>query len=339
MKIVYSRKELCSYIEAAGATILSSILVEKFLEGAVECDADCVCDGVTASVIGVMEHVEQAGIHSGDSACSTPSYSLRPTTLSNLKAQTKELARLLKVIGLMNIQFAVQDPGTKDESLYVLEVNPRASRTVPFVSKATGIAAVRVATELMLKRNRLQEVENRGAEVYAVKESVFPFTKFPHFDCLLGPEMRSTGEVMGVGRTFGEAWMKSQLATNSSFEALDTILASASKSERAEIIQIIRWFNLLNFNIQSPRGSQKVVRSKGLSTSSRLFLNERVILVTTSNKDLKLRRRALKAGMVYYSTIRSGLAFVEGHFSLQNFRVYKIQESIGDWDVKNEKRS
>ncbi len=214
MEIVHEGRDLERYMrEAVKVSNESPVLLDRFLDDAVEVDVDCVADATgEVRIGGVMEHIEQAGVHSGDSACSLPPYSLSAEVVEELKRQTAQMARALKVVGLMNVQFAIQTDG-KEPVIYVLEVNPRASRTVPFVSKATGEPLAKIAARCMVGQSIVQQ----GARVdvvppyFSVKEAVFPFAKFPGVDPLLGPEMRSTGEVMGVGSTFGEALFKSQL--------------------------------------------------------------------------------------------------------------------------------
>src|SRR3954466_12824467 len=213
MEIVHEQRDLERYMrEAVKVSHDSPVLLDRFLNDAIEVDVDCISDGETTFIGGVMEHIEQAGVHSGDSACSLPPYSLSQPTIDELKRQTSLMAKALNVVGLMNVQFAIQQVGGKDV-IYVLEVNPRASRTVPFVSKATGIQLAKVAARCMVG----QTLEQQGISMevtppyFSVKEAVFPFVKFPGVDTILGPEMKSTGEVMGVGKSFGEAFVKSQM--------------------------------------------------------------------------------------------------------------------------------
>src|SRR5690606_2550989 len=210
MEIVHEQQDLERYMrEAVKVSNDSPVLLDRFLNNATEVDVDCLSDGETVFIGGVMEHIEQAGVHSGDSACSLPPYSLSAEVIAEIKRQTTMMARALNVNGLMNVQFAIQGG-----DVYVLEVNPRASRTVPYVSKATGLQLAKIAARAMAGRTLAAQGITREVvpPYFSVKEAVFPFVKFPGVDTILGPEMKSTGEVMGVGTSFGEAFVKSQLA-------------------------------------------------------------------------------------------------------------------------------
>jgi carbamoyl-phosphate synthase large subunit len=313
MRIVRDLDSLEVYTQDASSFLHEGVLVERFLEDAIEFDVDCVCDGDVVILGGIMEHVEQAGIHSGDSACSLPPHSMSSSTLFNLEEQVKELAKTLKVVGLMNVQFAIQDVGTKDEEVYVLEVNPRASRTVPFISKATRMPLIRWATEMVIgpDPNAIRKVES-SSNLFAVKESVFPFTKFPQTDCLLGPEMRSTGEVMGIGRTFGEAWSKSQMAVCPASSHLTSAILSSADEDKTELASIGRWFVLSGLPVLSASRVISSIKSRGLRTSNNIALHYDRLLVSISGADFKMRREAQKVGIVVCSTIRGALAFVLG---------------------------
>src|SRR5471032_1865815 len=243
MEIVHEPRDLERYMrEAVKVSHDSPVLLDRFLNDAIECDVDCISDGEAVFIGGVMEHIEQAGVHSGVSACSLPPYSLSQETIEELKRQTGAMARALNVIGLMNVQFAiqqaVQEDGSKKDVIYVLEVNPRASRTVPYVSKATSLPLAKIAARAMVG----QKLADQGItkEVippyFSVKEAVFPFVKFPAVDPVLGPEMRSTGEVMGVGRTFGEALFKSQLAAGSRLPESGTVLLTVMDADRKSVV-------------------------------------------------------------------------------------------------------
>jgi carbamoyl-phosphate synthase large subunit len=263
MEIVYDEPSLDRYMtEAVEASPEHPILIDKFLEDAIEVDVDAVCDGVRTIVGGVMEHIEEAGIHSGDSACAIPPFSLSDETVGRLKQQTYALAESLKVRGLMNIQFAVEDG-----EIYVLEVNPRASRTVPFVSKATGLNLARVATRVMVGQSLDQQgIMSEPVPVYvSVKEAVFPFTKFPGVDIVLGPEMRSTGEVMGIAMDFPAAFAKSQLAALSKLPASGTVFMSIAARDRMTVIPIVRRLAAMGFHLLCTSGTAQTMSDQGIS--------------------------------------------------------------------------
>ena len=231
-KLSMSKRHLERYMrEAVKVSHDSPVLLDHFLNDAIEVDVDAICDGETVLIGGIMEHIEQAGVHSGDSACSLPPFSLSPVVQDELRRQTSAMAHALKVVGLMNVQFAIQG-----DTVYVLEVNPRASRTVPFVSKATGLQLAKIAARCMTGMTLARQ--GITGEVippyYSVKEAVFPFIKFPGVDTILGPEMKSTGEVMGVGQTFAEAFVKSQLAAGVKLpDAAKSLSAYAKRISRA----------------------------------------------------------------------------------------------------------
>jgi carbamoyl-phosphate synthase large subunit len=253
MEIVYDQHSLDRYMtEALEASPDHPILIDKFLEDASEVDVDAVCDGVRTVVGGVMEHIEEAGVHSGDSACAIPPFSLSEPIITELKAQTYALAGALAVKGLMNIQFAV-----KDGEIYVLEVNPRASRTVPFVSKATGLNLAQVAARVMVGKS----LEDQGVTAepvpryVSVKEAVFPFAKFPGVDIVLGPEMRSTGEVMGIDTDFAAAFAKSQLAALSRLPSRGTVFVSVAKRDRQSVVPIARRLAAMGFRLIGTSGT------------------------------------------------------------------------------------
>ncbi len=262
MEIVYDDESLEEFMR--GATEVSPdhpVLIDKFLEEAVEIDVDAVSDGKDVVVAGVMEHIEEAGVHSGDSACATPPFSLDDLMVNEIKQATYALARELGVVGLMNVQYAV-----KDEKLYVLEVNPRASRTVPYISKATGVSWAKVATKLMIGRT-LKELGITGeVEIkhIAVKEAVLPFNRFSGVDTILGPEMRSTGEVMGIDRDLGMAFAKSQIAAGSQLPRSGNIFVSVKDGDKREIVHISRRLSELGFNILATRGTAEVLRRNGI---------------------------------------------------------------------------
>lgn len=264
MEIVYDDDALRRYMaRALDITPGKPILIDKFLESAIEVDVDCLSDGARTLIGGVMQHIEEAGIHSGDSACVIPPHSLPAPVVDEIRRQTRELARELQVQGLMNVQFAVSRDGT----VYVLEVNPRASRTVPFVSKATGVPLARYASLVMVGKT-LDELGLHDEVVprhYSVKESVFPFNKFPGVDIILGPEMRSTGEVMGVDDSFPMAFAKSQMAASSTLPLQGTIFISVADRDKQDVIPIARGLAGLGYTLISTRGTAQALRDAGLN--------------------------------------------------------------------------
>jgi carbamoyl-phosphate synthase large subunit len=271
MEIVHGDKDLQRYMrEAVRVSEKSPVLLDRFLEDAIEVDVDCISDGEDVMIGGIMEHVEAAGIHSGDSACSLPPYSLSPALQDELRRQTVLMAKALKVIGLMNTQFAIQGEG--DEAVvYVLEVNPRASRTVPFVSKATGQPLAKIAARCMAGM-KLRDQRGGDGRVphevippyFSIKEAVFPFNKFPGVDPILGPEMRSTGEVMGVGRTFGEAMLKSQLGAGSKLPEQGTVVITVKDTDKDRAVKVASDLADLGFQIVATRGTAVAIAQAGV---------------------------------------------------------------------------
>jgi carbamoyl-phosphate synthase large subunit len=265
MEIVYDASSLDRYMtEAVEVSPEHPVLIDKFLEDAIEVDVDAVCDGVRTIVGGVMEHIEEAGIHSGDSACAIPPFSLSAEVIGRLKAQTYVLAKALKVLGLMNVQFAV-----KEGDIYVLEVNPRASRTVPFVSKATGFNLAQAAARVMVGRS-LQEqgiTEEPVPGYVSVKESVFPFAKFSGVDIVLGPEMRSTGEVMGIDTEFAAAFAKSQIAASTRLPMSGTVFVSVAPRDRKGILPIAARLDVLGYHLMCTEGTSKVLAENGIKVT------------------------------------------------------------------------
>jgi carbamoyl-phosphate synthase large subunit len=267
MEIVHGDKDLERYMrEAVKVSEKSPVLLDRFLDDAIEVDVDCISDGVDVMIGGIMEHIEQAGVHSGDSACSLPPYSLPAALQDELRRQTTLMAKALKVIGLMNVQFAIQGEG--DEAVvYVLEVNPRASRTVPFVSKATGQPLAKIAARCMAGQ-RLKDQKNVKGEVippyFSVKEAVFPFNKFPGVDPILGPEMRSTGEVMGVGRTFGEAMLKSQLGAGSKLPAKGMVVITVKNNDKSRAVKVAGDLYNLGFTLAATKGTAAAIAEADL---------------------------------------------------------------------------
>ena len=271
MEIVHGDKDLERYMrEAVKVSEKSPVLLDRFLDDAIEVDVDCISDGTDVMIGGIMEHIEQAGVHSGDSACSLPPYSLSPAMQDELRRQATLMAKALKVVGLMNTQFAIQGEG--DEAVvYVLEVNPRASRTVPFVSKATGQALAKIAARCMAGTKLADQVGLHGKRpveivppYFSVKEAVFPFNKFPGVDPVLGPEMRSTGEVMGVGRTFAEAMLKSQLGAGSRLPTKGNVVLTVKNADKARTVKVASDLINLGFNLMATKGTAAAIAEAGI---------------------------------------------------------------------------
>jgi carbamoyl-phosphate synthase large subunit len=259
--------------EAVKVSEKSPVLLDRFLDDAIEVDVDCISDGREVMIGGIMEHIEQAGVHSGDSACSLPPYTLPAALQDELRRQTAQMAKALKVVGLMNVQFAIQGDTSGDGSkatVYVLEVNPRASRTVPFVSKATGQPLAKIAARCMAgralsdQRIKAQAPREVVPPYFSVKEAVFPFNKFPGVDPILGPEMRSTGEVMGVARTFGEAMLKSQLGAGSRLPTKGTVVISVKNADKDRAVQVGRDLVQLGFSVVATKGTAAALAAGGV---------------------------------------------------------------------------
>jgi carbamoyl-phosphate synthase large subunit len=278
MVIAYDEDTVRRYMrEAVVFSQDRPVLIDRFLENATEIDVDALSDGEDVLVAGVMEHIEEAGVHSGDSSCVLPPYSLPAETIETVRQYTERLAKALHVIGLMNVQYAVQYG-----KVFVLEVNPRASRTVPYVSKATGVPLAKVAVGLMLGR-KLKDLANltggRTSGVltvpqFFVKSPVFPFAKFPGVDPALGPEMRSTGEVMGVGENFGEAFAKAQLSAGTPLPDKGTVFISVNDRDKDGAVEVARAFANFGFQVAATRGTAAVLRSAGVAVKTVLKVNE-----------------------------------------------------------------
>ena len=267
MMVVYDEKQLEDYFSEVLCDHAPEhpILIDKFLEHATEVDVDALSDGQDVYVAGIMEHIEEAGVHSGDSACVLPPHTLSESILKEISRQTEALAKELRVVGLMNIQFAV-----KDGLVFILEVNPRASRTAPFVSKATGLALPRIATQPMLgaKIKDLKPWEARKGGYGSVKEAVFPFNRFPGVDILLGPEMRSTGEVMGIGPSFEEAFMKGQIAGGQRLPFKGKVFISVNDQDKPYVAEIGRIFHEQGFELLATSGTAKLLNEAGVPTAT-----------------------------------------------------------------------
>ena len=329
MQIVYDEAGLLGYMgSAVEASDKHPVLIDKYLSDAIEVDADAICDGRRVVVAGIMEHIEEAGVHSGDSACSLPAYSLDETVVEEIRRQMTSLALELGVVGLMNAQFAV-----KDNTVYVLEVNPRGSRTVPFVSKAIGIPLAKLAMKTMIGRT-LDELGFLNAPAPAhlsVKEAVFPFNKFPGVDVLLGPEMKSTGEVMGIDADFGWAFAKSQAGAGATLPRGGTAFLSVKESDRPAALEVAKHLRRLGFNIQATSGTAGYLREHGVDarpvfkvTEGRPHIVDHIkngdvaLVVNTvgtaaSHADsLSIRRESLNKGLAYFTTMRGARAAAMG---------------------------
>jgi len=356
MEIVHGDKDLERYMrEAVKVSEKSPVLLDRFLDDAIEVDVDCIADGSDgadgAMIGGIMEHVEQAGIHSGDSACSLPPYSLSVSLQNELRRQTRLMAHALKVKGLMNVQFAIQGEGA-DAVVYVLEVNPRASRTVPFVSKATGQPLAKIAARCMVGQKLSAQRGKDGLpphEVippyFSVKEAVFPFNKFPGVDPILGPEMRSTGEVMGAGRSFGEAMLKSQLGAGSRLPTKGNVCITVKNSDKARAVKVARDLHAMGFGIVATKGTAAAIADAGVPVKAvnkvkdgrphvvDLLKNGEIDLVITTVDEKRsaiadsrsIRTTALAQRVTYYTTIAGGRAAVEGMRHLAALEVYDLQ--------------
>jgi carbamoyl-phosphate synthase large subunit len=357
MEIVHEQRDLERYMrEAVKVSNDSPVLLDRFLNDAIECDVDCLRDPEGKTFIGgVMEHIEQAGVHSGDSACSLPPYSLSAETVAELKRQSAAMAGALNVVGLMNVQFAIQNVDGKDV-IYVLEVNPRASRTVPYVSKATGIQLAKVAARCMAGQTLASQ--GIGKEVtppyFSVKEAVFPFVKFPGVDTILGPEMKSTGEVMGVGKTFGEAFVKSQLGAGTKlprpFNADGTpsgkVFISVKPSDKVRAINVARELSQQGFSLIATKGTAAAITAAGIAcepvnkvTEGRphivdMLKNNEVVMVINTVEERRnaiadsrhIRTTALLNRVTTFTTIAGAEAAVEGMKSMNSLDVISVQE-------------
>jgi carbamoyl-phosphate synthase large subunit len=278
MTIAYDEPTVERYMrEAVVFSRDRPVLIDRFLEDATEVDVDALSDGTGVLIAGIMEHIEEAGVHSGDSSCVLPSFSISESELATIRDYTERLARALRVVGLMNVQYAI-----KDGHVFVLEVNPRASRTVPYVSKATGVPLPKVAVGLMLGKTLAELAHLTGGRTSGVlpvpqsfvKSPVFPFNKFPGVDPALGPEMRSTGEVMGVGENFGEAFAKAQLSAGTPLPDKGTIFLSVNDRHKTEIVELARKFSEFGFQLIATRGTAAAVQAAGISCKTVFKVNE-----------------------------------------------------------------
>jgi len=349
MEIVHEQRDLERYMrEAVKVSNDSPVLLDRFLNDAIECDVDCLRDPSGKTFIGgVMEHIEQAGVHSGDSACSLPPYSLSAETVAELKRQSAAMAGALNVVGLMNVQFAIQHVGGKDV-IYVLEVNPRASRTVPYVSKATGIQLAKVAARCMAGQTLAQQgvTHEVTPPYFSVKEAVFPFVKFPGVDTILGPEMKSTGEVMGVGKTFGEAFVKSQLGAGTKLPRSGKVFLTVKNGDKPRAVQVAKALVALGFELLATKGTAAAIAEAGVPvqqvnkvTEGRpnivdMIKNNEVAMVINTVEERRnaiadsrhIRTSALLARVTTFTTIAGAEAAVEGMKSMDNLGVISVQE-------------
>ena len=343
MEIVYNKKELSRYMDAAiDVSNDAPVLLDRFLDDAIEVDVDAICDGEDVLIGGVMQHIEQAGVHSGDSACSLPPYTLSDDVQDRMRDQIVKMGKALHVIGLMNTQFAI-----KDDDIYVLEVNPRASRTVPFVSKATGVPLAKVAARCMagtslVKQDITKEVVPAH---YSVKEAVFPFIKFPGVDPILGPEMKSTGEVMGVGTSFAEAFGKAQRAANIDYPTSGVAFLSVREVDRAGIIDVGQKLSELGFSIRATRGTGRSLKAAGVDCEIvnkmregqpnivDMIRNDEInfIVNTTEGEQstldsYEIRREALQHKVTYTTTLSGGWALCQAISHTEEEAVYRLQD-------------
>ncbi|MFN7484709.1 MAG: carbamoyl-phosphate synthase large subunit, partial [Betaproteobacteria bacterium] len=352
MEIVHGDRDLERYMrEAVRVSEKSPVLLDRFLDDAIEVDVDCISDGHSVMIGGIMEHVEAAGIHSGDSACSLPPYTLSAELQDELRRQTTAMARALRVVGLMNVQFAIQGEGS-EAVVYVLEVNPRASRTVPFVSKATGQPLAKIAARCMAGQ-KLSDQRGIGGRAphevvppfFSIKEAVFPFNKFPGVDPILGPEMRSTGEVMGVGASFGEAMLKSQLGAGSRLPAKGTVVVTVKNADKARAVKVASDLHDLGFAVVATKGTAAAIAEAGVPVrvvnkvkdgrphiADMIKAGEIQLVYTTVDETRQaiadsryIRTAALANRVTYYTTIAGAEAATEALKHAEDIAVQSLQ--------------
>ncbi len=356
MVIAYDADAVAQYMkQAVEYSQERPVLVDHFLENAIEVDVDALCDSEDVIIAGIMQHIEEAGIHSGDSSCVLPAVGIRAETLDVLRAYTRKLALVLNVIGLVNLQFAIQKDAQGQDHVYVIEVNPRASRTVPYVSKATGISLAKVAARLMTGRKLrelLPEQLASGKDLetgthYYVKSPVFPWNKFAGVDTVLGPEMRSTGEVMGVAATFGEAFAKAQLSAGQVLPTGGTVFFSVNDPDKTAVVDLARRYVDLGFKIVATEGTANVLEKSGLAVERvfkvkegrpnvvDLIKGDRIQLIVNTPRgqdtffdEKAIRRAAVVAHIPTITTIAAAQAAVEGIAAMQrrNITVYDLQQ-------------
>lgn len=347
MEIVHEQRDLERYMrEAVKVSHDSPVLLDRFLNDAIEVDVDCISDGEHTFIGGVMEHIEQAGVHSGDSACSLPPYSLAAETIEELKRQTSLMAKGLNVVGLMNVQFAIQQQDGKDV-VFVLEVNPRASRTVPYVSKVTGLQLAKIAARCMVGQSLASQGIHKEVvpSYFSVKEAVFPFVKFPGVDTILGPEMKSTGEVMGVGKTFGEAFVKSQLGASIKLPTSGKVFLSVKGSDKPRAVKVAGDLVEMGFAVVATKGTAAAIAAAGIPVSTinkvaegrphvvDIIKNHEIALVINTVEEKRsaitdsraIRVSSLAARVPTYTTIAGAEAAVQGMRHLDELHVYDLQ--------------
>ena len=342
MEVVHDQDELTRYMrEAVKVSRDSPVLLDRFLDQAVEVDVDAICDGEEVLIGGLMEHIEQAGVHSGDSACSLPPYTLSAEIQQRLCDQVSKMARALNVVGLMNTQFAI-----KGDEIYVLEINPRASRTVPFVSKATGVPLAKVAARCMVGQSLAQQgqVEQAIPDFVSVKESVFPFAKFQGVDPILGPEMKSTGEVMGIGQSFAEAFAKAMLGSGGTIPLPGTAFLSVREADKIAVVELARELDAQGFNLVATAGTAKVIRTGGIACEHvnkvkegrphivDMIKNDEIVLIVNTTEgrsaiadSYAIRREALMHSVCYTTTISGGMATCQAMAHRDVQEVYCLQ--------------
>ena len=343
MEVVHCEEDLATYMEAAiDVSNDSPVLLDRFLDLAIEVDVDCISDGEHVLIGGIMEHIEQAGVHSGDSGCSLPPFSLSAEMQKELAAQAIKLCKGLNVIGLMNTQFAIQN-----DIIYLLEVNPRASRTVPFVSKATGVPLAKIAAKVMVGESLAKQgfVNQRTPAYFSVKEAVFPFIKFPGADPILGPEMKSTGEVMGVGRSFGEAYAKAQLASGVVLPRQGTALLSVRDRDKDAVVELAKILVAQGFDLVATHGTAQKLATAGVSCRRAnkvregrphivdMIKNAEIVLIVNTtegkqaiNESRSIRAEAVRRNVTYYTTLGAAIATCKAMEHLDNSEVNRLQD-------------
>ena len=345
MEIVHNKEELKKYFKQA--VIISGdspVLIDSYLKDSIEVDVDAISDGKNILIAGIMEHIEEAGIHSGDSTCTLPPYSLSEKIIENIKKQTVKLAKALNVKGLMNIQFAIQN-----NNIFLLEVNPRSSRTVPFVAKATGNQIVKIASKVVMGQKLNQnDLKKQKSNFIAIKEPVFPFKRFPNVDTILGPEMKSTGEVMAIDTSFESAFIKCQLAASNPLPQKGTLFVSVKDSDKAKILPVIRSFSKQGFKILATSGTAQFLIDGGVKTKiinkvsqgsphcvDALLKDKIDIVINTTetrksiNDSFGIRRTALIKNIPYSLTVSGARASINSIKRLKKLDEQLSKENLG----------